>query len=110
MKPKKQTKGYYDYNQCRNYLQDKYNYDERDYAKKYYRNKKNKITKVNNDKPYLDFWCWVLDNYTINNGCFITFYKNDIKQIKEDWIKEIYSHYIDEFADENGELEMYIWW
>ncbi len=27
----------------------------------------------------------------------------------EDWVKEIYKHYLDEFADENGDLEMYVW-
>jgi hypothetical protein len=31
-KPKKESQEYYDYNECRDYLEAKYDYDERDYA------------------------------------------------------------------------------
>lgn len=65
-KPKQKIKKYYDYNKCRNYLEKKYNYDERDYAGKY----KNRY---HEDKPYLDFWHWVCDNFDIHNGCMINF-------------------------------------
>lgn len=111
-KPVKQTKTYYDYNECRNYLENKYGYDERDYSKRFKR-KDGKLTGINNDVEYRDFWHWVLDHNQISNGCFITFYKEDLEDPEmdfEDWQKEIYKRYIDEFADENGELEMYVWW
>lgn len=28
----------------------------------------------------------------------------------KDWQREIYKRYLDEFADENGELTLYCWW
>ena len=103
-KPTKKTKSYYDYNQCRNYLQEKYGYDERDYAGRF----KNR----GEDLPYQDFWHWVIKRHEVHNGCFIIFSKENLEEDSEteDWVKEIYKHYIDEFADENGELEMYCWW
>lgn len=104
-KPQKQSRTYYDYNECRDYLQEKYDYDERDYAGKYSHGNSG-----DGNKPYLDFWHWVIERYEIHNGCYITFDKSELDDIEKDWIKEIYSHYLDEFADDNGELEMYVWW
>jgi len=105
-KPTKHSKEYYNYNKCRNYLEKKYKYKERDFANKY-PNKK-KPYEEDESKPYLDFWHWVVDNYDIHNGCFITFDKNF--QPEEDWQKEIYNHYIEEFGNENGEVELYVSW
>lgn len=107
-KPQKYTKVYYDYNECREYLEKKYGYDERDYLGKYPKNIKQKIR----DVKYLDFWHWVIDHHDINNECFITFSQEtlDEEYDMEDWQKEIYKRYLDEFADKNGELEMYVWW
>jgi hypothetical protein len=105
-KPTKKTKSYYDYIQCRDYLQKKYDYNERDYAGKF----KNRDKE---DVPYQDFWHWVIEHYQVCNGCFITFSKEYLEcdgKESEAWVREIYKHYIDEFADENGELEMYCWW
>lgn len=106
--PKKHTHHYYDYQELRNYLQTKYNYDERDYAGKY--SSKDEVK----DVPYLDFWHWVIKQREVNNGCYITFSREELnylieeKQI-EDWQAEIYDHYL-EFADENGELELWVYW
>ncbi len=111
-KPKKKKKEYYDYLEVRDYLQDKYGYDERDYAGKYAK-KKGIETPEGEPTPYLDFWHWVVDNYDIHNGCYITFSSDRLEEICEEkngWIKEIYKRYIDEFADKNGELLMYVWW
>lgn len=111
-KPQKETKTYYDYHKCRDYLQKKYKYDERDYAGRY-KHRGEKIVSMNEEKPYLDFWHWVCDNYSVHNGCFITFYKDVLEDLNKDdekWMKEIYTHYIEEFADDSGELEMYVWW
>ena len=105
-KPQKKTKTYYDYHECRNYLQKKYGYDERNYAGKKFSG--------DTDVPYQDFWHWLIDHHGIHNGCFVTFdrdtLKNEDTDWMGDWVKEIYTHYIEEFADENGELEMEVWW
>lgn len=104
-KPIQRTKKYYDYHDCSEYLQDKHKYNERDYAGKF--SKRNDVDK---DTPYLDFWHWVIDRHEIHNGCFLTFSKEELDEIDEDWVKTIYSYYIEEFADDKGELEMYVWW
>jgi len=108
-KPKLKKTAYYDYNECRNYLQEKYNYDERDYAGQFKKTKNGKIIERDDSKPYLDFWLWVCDNHEIHNDCFITFTEEELAKIKEDWVKEIYTHYLKEFA-KNGELELFCWW
>lgn len=106
-KPKKHKKEYYDYNECRDYLQEKYGYDERDYLGMF------TGKTVNDNVEYQDFWHWVCDNYEIHNGCCITF---DMELLKEKdiyikpWQKEILKHYLEEFADENGKVELYVWW
>lgn len=101
-KPQPKIRKYYDYQECRTYLEEKYGYNERDFA---HGNKK------------LDFWGWVIAHDDIHNGCFIMFSREilegedtDWDNIHDNWQKEIYQHYIDEFADENGELELYVWW
>lgn len=103
-KPVPRTKTAYDYNQCRDYLEAKYGYEERDYVGMF------KEKKVNEEVEYLDFWHWVLDRHTIHNGCYVTFSKEELDEIDKEWVREIYSHYIEEFADDNGELELYVWW
>lgn len=144
VKPKKTFKGTYLYNECRNYLQFKYGYQERDYGRRYEFegnllkefNKKYKDDSwfhevpsnhtpeqmkiadeyslaMKNRPEYLDFWHWVVDHYDIHNGCFIVFdssWLNCDNDLIESWQKEIYKYYIDEFADENGELEMWVSW
>ncbi len=108
-KPEKTTESYHDYHKCRDYLQAKFGYDERDYMGKF-RKGKGKITGERGEVPYLDFWRWVIDNYEIHNGCFVTFDRDALNEIDQDWIKTIYKNYLDEFADEKGELRMYVWW
>lgn len=104
IKPQKRVRSCYDYRECRDYLQQKYGYDERDYAGKYRGNG------VRDDVEYLDFWHWVVENHEIHNGCYVVFGRNRELQNDPAWVKKIYSRYLDEFADENGELEMYVWW
>jgi len=107
-KPVKRVHEYYDYNECRNYLEEKYGYDERDYA--------NKLTargigsKADDDSvPYQDFWHYICDCTDIYNGCDFTMY-SDWMDDAEDWQKEILQHYFDEFGDENGEIEFNVLW
>lgn len=103
-RPKKETRSYFDYNKCRDYLQAKYGYDERDYAGKF-------VGKgVRENVPYLDFWHWVLNHHQIQNGCFVVFTRWEYEDIEEEWVKVIYGHYLDEFADKEGNLDLYVWW
>jgi hypothetical protein len=109
-KPTKRTKESYDYHECRDYINAKLGRDQDDYAGMFKRNASGKLINYDPSKEFLCFWHWVIENYTISNGCFVTFHRERLEEINEPWIKEIYGHYIDEFADESGELEMYVWW
>jgi hypothetical protein len=100
---KKVKKPAYDYLECCHYLEKKYGYDERDYAGKHKKGAKE-------GTPYLDFWHWVMEHYDVGNGKYITFHKEGLDGMEPVWIKEIYSHYIEEFADESGELVMWVEW
>lgn len=108
-KPTKKLKTYYDYNECCDYLQKKYKYNERDYSGRW----KDKSKSPDDTKPEQSFWRWLIDHFDIHDGCFIVFSKEELDDPDldaEDWVREIYKRYLDEFADENGELEMYVWW
>lgn len=59
---------------------------------------------------YLDFWHWVVDNYEIHNGCYITFSRETYDAIKEDWVKTIYGYYLTEFENKNGEIDFRVEW
>lgn len=109
VKPQQKQTTYYDYNECRDYLQAKYGYDERDYAG-HFKRKRGKLTGTDESVPYLDFWHWVCEHHEIHNGCFITFSREELPGIEEDWVREIYTHYLDEFEDEKGEVELFAWW
>ena len=101
-RPKKHTKTFYDYNECSEYLQQKYGYNERDVA--------GAITKdgIDKTKPYQDFFRWLINHFDINSGTFFDFCEGDALY-EEEWIQTIYNRYVDEFA-EDGTCEMFIWW
>lgn len=61
-------------------------------------------------RQHQDFWVWVLKNYDISNGCFVTFTRDKLDEIAEEWVYEIYARYIGEFADPDGTLLMWVWW
>jgi hypothetical protein len=105
-KPERVNKSFYVYNQCRDYLQDKYGYNERDYAKPLFGQEG--WHKNWQERPQ-DFWYWVCKHYQITNGCFIVFTKDVLEEIKEDWVRTIYKFYLDEFGT-NGILEMWVEW
>ena len=115
LKPVKRTRTFYEYLECRDYLQEKYGYDERDYAS---RNKAveviGKRRRFDGSRPYQDFWHWVVETYQIHNGCFVTFSRDAdaLRELPTDkqWVREIYQRYLDEFADEDGELLMFVEW
>lgn len=142
-KPKLQTKKYYDYNDCRNYLQEKYKYIERDYYKSWEFQKEcldrindefgtswyttcpadftpeqraasKKYSELLKQKPNTaDFWDFIIDHYDVSNGCDIVLseeFLEDNKDRMEDWQIKIYGYYLQEFADKNGELRLYVSW
>jgi hypothetical protein len=113
IKPKKQTKEYWDWRSVQKYVEAKYKICMEDYGGKF------KNSKVNEEAPYLDFWHWILDRCDIHNGCYTTFYikewldeKADGDELDEyvapDWVKEILQLIYDEFGE--MEMEVYIWW
>lgn len=106
-KPKKKSKEYYDYRECRDFIENKFGYKTRDYLNKYNKSFNEEI----NDVKFLDFWSWIVKNYEISNGCFICFSREFLEESDiEDWQARIYNDFLDEFADENGEVEFYVWW
>lgn len=105
-KPTKKSKTYYDWLECEDYIQKQHKCNIRDFKNKF-KKIKGKLT-VDDKKEYMDFWHWVLNNYEVHNGCFITFTKEIYESINEEWIKTIYGWFL-EFADE-GEVEFYVTW
>lgn len=103
-KPEPLTLVKHDYNKCRDYLEAKYGYHERDVLGRF---------RGNPDAEYLDFWHWVVDNYEVRNESFMTFSRSRLDGDHADapeWVRKIYGHYLEEFADANGEVHFYVWW
>lgn len=96
MKPIKKNLEFFDHLQCKEYLIKKYNYNPLDYHKV--------------------FWEWMNERENISNGCYIRLSREELKEIKEynekdlDLVFKIYENYLDEFADEKGELTLNVWW
>ena len=79
-KPQPKTMTYYDYTECRNYLQEKYGYNERDFAGRH------KVSWPENAHiPYLDFWHWVCEHHEVFNGCMIDFSREVLDDPDTDW-------------------------
>lgn len=57
-----------------------------------------------------DFWGWVCDNYAQSEGCLITFSRSRLleKDSFPDWAREYYGHFLEEFANEKGDLVLYM--
>lgn len=107
---KRGFKPVYDYHELVHYIENKIQKDLRDYGNRYGRYT-NGVG--NKEAPYLDFWHWMLDDYMeIHNGCFsyvpLDAFTDGVPEGKE-WVAEILEHF-KEFADENGELDVWIEW
>ena len=145
-KPQKQTHSYYDYLKCKEYLEKKYGYNERDCANQsgYHKKIVDEITKKyggdgfytkvladmdelekkaheefvkldDKEQPYQDFWHWVLEYHDVHNGGHITFSADMLDgnyyfQGKWEFARKIFQYYIDEFADEEGEIDFLVEW
>jgi len=83
----------YDYFKCRDYLEEKYGYKERDLYN------------------HRDFWYFVYDcdGGYITNGGFFTMLE-EWGEDAEDWQKQILGYYMDEFGEgEPGNREITFW-
>lgn len=104
----------YDWNECMKYLREKYGVDERDYAGKFKRNAVGALR--TNNRPYLDFWHWVVDQKSPVRGGEVWVGPEDVRElatreVKEDeklpadlkgWRGRILGLLLEEFG-ENGE-------
>jgi hypothetical protein len=100
----------YNFNDCTKYIEQKYGYQTRGYISIEEKGLDDSV-----EIGYRDFWHWILDRHEIHNGCYIEFSKYDLDMYKEygdinDWEAKIYQDYLNEFADENGEINFYVWW
>lgn len=107
-KPLANTVVYYNYHECRDYLQKKYGYDERNYQRQ-------PVTPGSHYTTSKDFWLWLCDHEDIHNGGYVTFSQEILAEWQADeaipdWAAEIYTHYLDEFADDLGTVEFCTWW
>jgi hypothetical protein len=94
-----------DYHDCVAWIEQKYKVDLRDYASHF----------KDRDKPYLDFWHWLLDNdfSEVHNGSFNLMSLNPGSAAADppDWVKEILKMFKDEFdVDNEDELNFWIEW
>lgn len=91
-KPTKITRAaVFDYIECRDYLQEKYEYNERDYA--------GHFTDKGFDSPYQDFWHWVIDACGVTQGGTVYFANDLIDSCDKPWQAEILEHYLVEFGE-----------
>lgn len=113
VKPVPVSKGeYLDFNPIMRYIEDKYGIQHRGYTPKNGFTKK-QLDDERTDKPYLDFWHWVLElnvDYEVHNGgtLWIDFDDDDAP----DWVKEILELIRIEFDDqiESGYMTCWISW
>lgn len=104
-KPSKKTIEYLDYHECQTYIEAKYDIEVRDYdgALKYNPDG----TRVNPEAEYKDFWHWVIDRYSIHNGCFFTMDIDLLNDSNPYWVQEILKMFFDEFGDE---IDFFVEW
>lgn len=93
----------YDYNECAEYLQEKYNFPV--YKDHVIHRRDENTGKWSKSREYCtmrDFWVWVTGEYDVTNPSF-TFNISDNTDRdlsrNEPWALEIFSRFIDEFGD-----------
>jgi len=149
-KPSKIVKESQDYNACRDYIENKYKCDIRDFGGFYKHPKKNDAllkklcvkhghpyelirngfspSHPDSDKlmisvrnvfdeyeklqpPYQDFWHWIVENNSINNGGYFQLSNYDFETCEEDFQKTILEYFLSEFGEgENRRVEFYVEW
>lgn len=103
--PKAKAKMALDYHECRDYLQEKYDYQERDYAGKW-------TNKSPDDVPYLDFWHYVISQAEyITNGSYFEMDKDWKDGLDDDDFRvTIINYYFKEFGNGNDSIEFWVQW
>ena len=91
-----------DYHKCRDWLQRRYNYDERNYANC-------TLTASEDDTPYQDFWHFVIDMGNPHNGSILWMH-NEWRENAEEWQVEILDRYLDHFGEGEGENRYARFW
>ena len=94
-KPEQKTRVAYHYNECRDWLQEQYGYDERDYAGKW--SWATGAAKMDESRPYQDFWHFVCDIADVHNGCYIVMDEGWLEDA-EPWQAEIVNRYLEHFG------------
>ena len=99
-KPKPEPIYALDYHKCIHFLEEKYNFDSRDYAGRY----KERIS--NQNIPYQNFWHWVVEmSELLGNGSYITMFDNWAEDLPEDDFRTIILNYFFQEFGEYGEDE-----
>lgn len=95
-KPKKHKREYYNYNECKEYINKKYNINIEDYEGRF------KDKNTNYDAKYLNFWHWLIERFNVHNGSIIEFDVEGLLKESDDytpiWAKEILKLFKDEFG------------
>lgn len=105
-KPQPQCVTYYDYRACRDYLQEKYGYNERNYAGK-------SALGAARDAPFQDFWLFVVQRSALDRNDSFFVMAEEWGAGAEDWQQKILGDYMDEFGTgEQGHrvIEFHVWW
>jgi len=104
-KPKVVQRVSFDYNECRDYLQEKFGYNERDFAGKFSRD-------GNTDAPYQDFWHFVIEcDDSISDGCYFTMDRDWVEDFeKDDFRSIILNRYVDEFGGGSDSVQFWVEW
>lgn len=101
-KPDKKVMTYYDYDECRQYLEKKYGYDERDYAGRF-------TGRGNERAPYQDFWHFVVEKGSAHNDALMVM-SEWWKEGAEPWQAEILERYLSEFGEgDPGDRSIEFW-
>lgn len=101
-KPGKESREYYDYHKCVEYIEKKYDCELRNYA--------GKTHKAGDDRPYQDFWLFIMDDILygdVHNGMFMTMCPEEWKADAEHWQREILDMFKEEFGEE---IEFWVDW
>ena len=95
------------YNECIEYLEDKYKFKSRDFAGAFNEPR-------DHSKPYLDFWHFILAEHEyISNGSFFVIYTDEVEHLSDDDFRRIiYNYFFEEFSDQvdDGAIEFWVEW
>jgi len=91
-KPKQKSAKYYDYRECRDYIEKKYGYETRNFANRKYTGKPD-------DAPSQDFWLYLCNKHGVGNDCTFELDINDVDYAaEEEWQKKIILDFLNEFG------------